>query len=257
MQTGTSFSYRRMPRLVFLMRRLAGANYEPEMELLDLLCERHRPGIDIGAKIGMYTYRIRKYSSEVIAFEPIPMFHHVLRAVFEGKRCRVEPYALSNQRGTAILRLPYGHDGTPKFGRSTIDPENRFDPEVIAGNEELEVETRTIDDYNLPDVGFIKIDVEGHELAVLAGAAATLARHKPSLLIECNDEHQSDAVKRLGARLEAHGYTAVFMDGRELRPIEEYERKIHWTGRGIENFIAIHRSRPDVLDRVTDRVANR
>src|SRR4051812_6994672 len=97
-QPAAPFAYRRMPRFVFLIRRLRRANYEPEMELLDLLCERHRPSLDIGAKVGMYTYRIRAHSSEVMAFEPIPMFHHVLRAVFEGKRVRIEPYAVSEQR---------------------------------------------------------------------------------------------------------------------------------------------------------------
>jgi len=244
-----------MPRLVFLIRRLRRANYEREMELLDLLCDRTRPGIDIGAKIGMYTYPIRKHSSEVIAFEPIPMFNRILRAVFAGKRGRVEPYAVSDQRGTAKLRLPYAHDGSPKYGRSTIDPDNRFDPEIIARSEELEVDTRRIDDYDLADVGFIKIDVEGHELAVLAGAKATLARHKPNLLIECNDEHQPDAVKRLGSWLDSHGYNAVFLDHHQLLPIDEYQRDVHWTRHEIENFIAIHRSRPDVLDRLTERVA--
>ena len=257
MTEAAPFAYRRLPRLVFLMRRLSRANYEREMELLDLLCARHRPSIDVGAKVGMYTYRIRAHSSEVIAFEPIPMFNRILRTVFEGKRCRVEPYAVSNQRGTAKLRLPYGHDGSRKYGRATIDPANRFDPEVIARTEEIEVETRRIDDYDLPDVGFIKVDVEGHELAVLAGAEATLARHKPNLLIECNDEHQPDAVKRLGAWLDAHGYSAVFLDDRELRPISEYERDVHWITHQIENFIAIHRSRPDVLERLTHRAASR
>jgi FkbM family methyltransferase len=248
------FLYRRMPRLVFLMRRLKRANYEREMELLDVLCDRNRPGIDVGAKIGMYTYRIRRHSSEVIAFEPIPMFNRILRAVFEGKRGRIEPYAVSNQRGTATLRMPYGHDGKPKFGRSTIDSTNLFDPEIISRTEEIEVETRRLDDYDLPDVGFIKIDVEGHEVAVLEGAVTTLARHRPNLLIECNEEHQPDAVKRLGAWLEAHEYNAVFVDGRELRPIDEYRRDVHWTGRAIENFIAIHRSRSDVLGRISNRV---
>ncbi|MFN2622046.1 MAG: FkbM family methyltransferase [Chthoniobacterales bacterium] len=257
MMKAAPFAYRRMPRLVFLMRRLSRANYEREMELLDLLCDRNRPGIDVGAKVGMYTYRIRAHSSEVIAFEPIPMFNRILRTVFSGKRGRVEPYAISDQRGTAKLRLPYGHDGTRKFGRSTIDPSNRFDPEVIARNDEIEVETRRIDDYNFPDVGFIKIDVEGHELAVLAGAEVTLARHTPNLLIECNDEHQPDAVKRLGEWLDVHGYTTVFLDGRELRPINEYDRDLHWLKRQIENFIAIHRSRQDVLKRLTERITNR
>jgi len=255
MQAVAPFTYRRMPRLVFLMRRLSRANYEREMELLDLLCDRNRPGIDVGAKVGMYTYRIRQHSSEVIAFEPIPMFNRILRAVFDGKRGRVEPYAVSNQRGTAKMRLPYAHDGTPKYGRSTIDPENRFDPEIIARTEELEVETRRIDDYDMAEVGFIKIDVEGHELAVLDGAAATLARHQPNLLIECNDEHQPDAVRRLGAWLDSHGYTAIFVDNHKLRPIDEYQRDIHWTRHGIENFIAIHRARPDVIERLSDRVA--
>lgn len=211
------FFYRRMPKLVFWMRRLKRANYEPEMELLDLLCDRKRPSLDVGAKVGMYTYRIRAHSSEVIAFEPIPMFHRVLRAAFERKRGRVEPYAVSDRRGTATMRLPYGRDGTMKFGRSTINPDNHFDPEIIARTEEIEVETRRIDDYSLPDVGFIKIDVEGHEVAVLEGAAATIARHKPNLLIECNDEHQPDAVRGLRAWLDAHRFTTVFCDGHELR----------------------------------------
>ena len=222
------------------MRRLSRANYEREMELLDLLCDRNRPGIDVGAKVGMYTYRIRRHSSAVIAFEPIPMLNQMLRAVFEGKRGRIEPYAVSNRRGTAILRLPYDHEGKGKYGYSTIEPANRFDPNTIARTDAIEVETRRIDDCDLPDVGFIKIDVEGHELAVLEGAEATLARHTPNLLIECNDEH---------------GYTAVFLDGRELRPINEYQRDLHWTKKGIENFIAIHRSRRDVLDRLTERIA--
>jgi len=249
------FAYRRLPRLLFLIRRLRRANYEPEMELLDLLCERDRPSVDIGAKVGMYTYRIRAHSSEVIAFEPIPMFNHLLRAVFAGKRVRIEPYAVSDERGTATLRLPYGHDGSRKYGRSTIDPDNRFDPEIIARVDEIHVETRRIDDYELNAVGFIKIDVEGHELAVLAGAEATLVRHKPNLLIECNDEHQPDAVKRLGAWLDAHSYNAVFVDDGTLRPIAEYERDVHWMKRGLENFIAIHRSRPDVLERLNERVS--
>src|ERR1041385_9556976 len=249
------FSYRRMPRLVFLWRRLSGANYEREMELLDLLCDRERPGIDVGAKIGMYTYRIRKHSSEVIAFEPIPMFNRILRAVFDGKRGRVEPYAASNQRGLAKLRLPHAHDGSPKYGRSTIDPDNQFDPKIIAGTDEMEVETRRIDDFNFADGGFIKIDGEGHELAVLAGAAATLARHKPNLLIECNEEHQREAVTRLGSWLDGHGYDAMFLDNDKLRPIDEYQRDLHWTKRQIENFIAIHRSHPDVIDRLKKRTA--
>jgi hypothetical protein len=93
-------------------------------------------------------FLIRRHSSDVIAFEPIPMFNRVLRAVFEGKRGR-------------------------------------------------------IDDYNLPDVGFIKIDIEGHELGVLDGAAATLARQyakSPDLVQRRAPARRGQAAGRLAGR---------------------------------------------------------
>jgi FkbM family methyltransferase len=41
---------------------------------------------------------------------------------------------------------------------------------------EIAVPTRRLDDYELDAVGFIKIDVEGHELAVLRGGTETIRR---------------------------------------------------------------------------------
>ena len=43
---------------------------------------------------------------------------------------------------------------------------------------------RTLDSFQLTQVGFIKIDVEGHEEAVLRGGLATLKREMPNLMIE-------------------------------------------------------------------------
>ena len=48
---------------------------------------------------------------------------------------------------------------------------------------------RRLDDLALGDVGFVKIDVEGHELAVLRGAAETLQRNRPPLLVEAEERH--------------------------------------------------------------------
>jgi FkbM family methyltransferase len=251
---GAAFFYRHTPRLVFTLRKLARANYEREMELVEALCDRTATGVDIGAKVGMYTYRIRAASADVIAFEPIPLFNNMLRAVFDGKRGRIEPYAVSRAAGKAVLRMPIDHAGTHlEFGRSTIDPDNALGNTAIKGIRELEVETRALDDYQLPSIGFIKIDVEGHELAVLDGARKTIAAHKPNLLVECNDDHQPDATKKLAEWLTAHGYRARFLDGTELRPIDAYDREEHWCRRGIENFICIHETRGDVVDRVRAR----
>jgi FkbM family methyltransferase len=254
---GSAFFYRHTPRLVFQLRKLARANYEREMELLDVLCDRNRTGVDVGAKVGMYTYRIRARSSDVLAFEPIPMFNRMLRAVFDGKRGRVEPYAVSRERGTAVMRLAYDADGSHlQFGRSTIDAANPMANAEVARVEELEVETRTIDEYELPSVGFIKIDVEGHELAVLDGATRTIERSRPNMLIECNDDHQPDAVAKLRRWLDEHGYTARFLLGNDLQPIESYEHAEHWKKHGIENFMCVHRDRDDdTVERLRARAA--
>ena len=53
--------------------------------------------------------------------------------------------------------------------------------------ETVKVPMRTLDSYQLSNVGFIKIDVEGHEEAVLHGSSETLRREMPNLMIEIED----------------------------------------------------------------------
>ena len=247
------FAFRYFPKAVFWSRRLRGANYEPEMKLLDVLCDPTRTGVDIGAKIGMYTYRIAARCADAIAFEPNPLFNRMLTRVFAGKRARIEPFALSNVQGTAVMRLPYDHNGTRQFGRSTIDPANPLVHNQIARVEEIEVETRRLDDYALSNVGFIKIDVEGHELSVLEGAAETVARNSPVMLIECNDHHRPAATRDLAAWLGAHDYGAWFRDGKQLRSLDTLDDDAR--ARGIENFMCVPRSRADVHEKLVARVA--
>src|SRR6476661_5900596 len=79
--------YARFPRLMFHLRRWQGTNYEPEMELLDILCDRARTSVDVGAKLGMYTHRLRRYSRDVVAFEPIPLLGRMLRKVLGSRAC--------------------------------------------------------------------------------------------------------------------------------------------------------------------------
>jgi len=246
--------YRTFPRLSHTVLRIYGANYEREMELLDVLCDRSRTGIDIGAKVGMYTHRLLAHCADVIAFEPIPLFAHMLERVFEQRRCRVEPYALSNRRAPVTLRMPYRADGGPEFGRSTIEPANRLEHWRISSSVEQTVETRTLDGCRVQDVGFIKVDVEGHEIPVLDGAERTIASSRPNMLVECNDDHQPNGVAKLARWLTEHGYAGYFALGKTLLPIERFASGEHWQHHGVENFICIHRSRPETVQAVARRL---
>jgi hypothetical protein len=75
-----------------------------------------------------------------------------------------------------------------------------------------------------PRIDVIKIDVEGHEDAVLAGADTVLRRHRPSLLIEMEQRHRGNDPRPMMERLVSeYGLTgyAVFPDG--LRPLAQFD----------------------------------
>lgn len=237
---------RHFPRLLHWLGRLTGANREAEMALLDILCDARRTSIDVGAKTGMYAWRLLAHSAAVTAFEPNPELAHLLRAVF-GRRMAVYETALSDRQGTATLRLPASPPGRLKMGgmlktgRGTIEAANTL-ADIGGPARRFEVATRRLDDYALKDVGFIKIDVEGHEMAVLAGAGETIGRCRPNLLVEANDSHAPGAVGRMAAWAEAAGYRVCFLAGNALHSLGEEEIAASGTGGGaIENFILLPR----------------
>ena len=48
----------------------------------------------------------------------------------------------------------------------------------------VDVQTITLDSFNLPRLDFVKIDVEGMELDALAGSVKCIDNHHPILLVE-------------------------------------------------------------------------
>ena len=86
--------------------------------------------------------------------------------------------ALSSQAGRATLHMPRnrkGHGVTELAGIGRMQSD---------GDIAMEVETKRLDDFAIENCSFIKIDVEGHEEDVLAGASALIGRERPVLLIE-------------------------------------------------------------------------
>jgi FkbM family methyltransferase len=147
---------------------------EAEIRLLPSLIDRRRDAIDVGANKGTYSYFMARLARHVYAFEPNPKMFAVLRRT-TGRNVTALPLALSDRTSVATLRVPYGRKGVSNQGSSlsTAKPMENFIP--------LAVESRRLDDLGLADIGFIKIDVEGHEREVLEGAAETIGRDRPVL----------------------------------------------------------------------------
>jgi hypothetical protein len=72
-------------------------------------------------------------------------------------------------------------------------------------------------------VGFVKIDVEGHEEAVLDGAQCLEKRSRPVYMIEIEERHNPGSVSRMARRFASRDYDVMFFDGCSMRGIAEFD----------------------------------
>jgi hypothetical protein len=93
------------------------------------------------------------------------------------------------------------------------------------------VEVTTLDaffDEHERAPNFLKIDVEGHELAVLNGARRLLEQYRPTILVECEARHRADSdVRPVFELLQSLGYEGSFFDRRSRRPLGEFDAAVH------------------------------
>jgi FkbM family methyltransferase len=206
------------------VHQLRRRSFEHELRIAPHLCNPHKISIDIGASVGFYSVNICENSARCIAFEPRPdQAARLLRMVSAtGLRIQVEALALSDSAGFACLRVPTGDPG-----RSSIEGANHM--EVGDGNTEISVTVtkRSLDEYGLLEVGFIKIDVEGHEMAVLRGAENTLRNSMPIILVEIEERHRAGATRQIPAYLAGLGYEGFFVLNHQVIPIAHFDSSIH------------------------------
>lgn len=172
-----------------------GAPYEHEM--LRDMASRLSPGdlvLDVGANIGNHTlYLAAVARAAVVAYEPNERLTEPLLASIQlnglADRVAVRAVAVGDHagRGSFAEEMP-----TNLGGQSVQD------------DEEGVFELVRLDDERLPAVpAMVKIDVEGMELPVLAGAARLIAEHRPVIYVECRDRGEFAQVDRWAR---AHGY---------------------------------------------------
>jgi FkbM family methyltransferase len=146
------------------------------------LVEKSKCIIDVGSAEGMYALvsKAMNPTATVFAFEPLPTNFEQLKQNVELSGFAIEclQYALSDENGSATIYLPTGSTNTNEA--SLVERQS--------GDCGIEVEARTLswvaEQYRLPPIDLIKIDVEGAEPKVLNGMGDILARDRPAILIE-------------------------------------------------------------------------
>jgi FkbM family methyltransferase len=126
-----------------------------------------RTAVDVGANIGGFTVAMARDFARVVAFEPYPKTASELRErVAEYPNVEVHECALSDRSGRCALV------GTK--------PRQIY---IAAGDG---CAMQTLDHYRLDDVDVLKVDAEGHDEAVIEGAAETIERCSPVIIVECD-----------------------------------------------------------------------
>ena len=212
---------------------------EPEVRWLPALADRARNSLDVGAHKGVYSYFLARCSKHVYAFEPNPKNFTVLKRNL-GRRVTVSPLALSNRSGPAVLRVPRHRGGYSNQGASLSARK------VPSNYKEVRIEAARLDDLDIPDVGFIKIDVEGFEGEVLEGARLTIARDRPVLLVEIEERFIGRPIEAALQDVEALGYRGMALLREDLIELSRFDGDRHHRAPNIRadylnNFIFLPR----------------
>lgn len=203
---------------VALQRNLArDKENEIELSLLPTLVDPERLAIDVGANVGSYTAALYPLAAQVISIEPHPRLARILRA-FPREKVTVKQAiasACSGDKATLAVGL---------VGARESDALAQVDSGQVDGPvRRYEVSTLTLDECASSPVGFVKIDVEGHEFAVLDGAARLLKEDRPIFLIESEARHCDGAPFTLFARMERAGFAGFFCKHGTMHPVSEFD----------------------------------
>ena len=230
---------------------------EPELRLVPILLEAGGTFLDVGANHGVYATYASRYASAVHVFEPHPELSKTLRSTFAGK-AQVHNVALSDHAGSVAFHIPL-LGKTDVHSRGSIEECHAVD---FTNMRSVTVECRPLDDFAFGEIALIKIDVEGHELAVLRGSLETLANHRPAVIVELEDFRMPGCFEEVKALMSGLGYQGFYihrdevksLDGFDIDAHQRRENRLEYGDKSrdpdfINNFLFIHstRKRPIAL----------
>jgi len=204
-----------LPPSWFYGRRIAyeAATGEPELAVLGRLMRRGGTAVDIGANQGFFAFALSRFADRVVCFEPNPDYAGFARWMLRG-RAEVHAVALADKAGRGTFHVPHADDGLVLHLAGSLKQTHTQFKTI----ETYAVDIRTLDEFALTEVRFIKADVEGSEREVLEGARATIARERPPILLELLSGTHDDPGALTAEICRSFGYDAVIVQKGEQLP---------------------------------------
>lgn len=189
---------------------------EVELRYLRKLVPHNAVTVDVGANCGLYTRVLARRSRRVHAFEPARQMADLLRRT-SATNVEIHEIAVSDRDGVAMLSSPLDGD---QAVHSLASIEQRHDQR--SSIREM-VRTARLDCVVTDHVALIKIDVEGHELRALIGAAGLIERCSPIFLVEAEERHSPQATSSVFEFFAERGYEGFFIMNGAVRPVRDFD----------------------------------
>lgn len=217
-------------------------------KVLDVVAAHAAPGLglDIGANVGATLDYVRRCAggtkcAGVVAFEPNPANLALLKAAAGADVTIVEKAASHIAGQTVAFNPPTGTDQAGQYFDGDT-PGNPFGG-ISDGEGSFDVVTTTVDAEVEGHVSFAKIDVEGHESAVLRGMETTLQR-TDCLLVECSDlaTHSKTPVLEMADFFDERGFDTYRVGSSCLLPLwGRHYHTLYDEWRYWSNVVAVRR----------------
>ncbi len=209
------------------LKRAIRKGYEKELKIIDKFADKSKDAIDIGVYRGVYSYKLSHNFKNIHSFEPNPLLFPYLEKNLKKILKNVNLYnlALSDKSGEAELKLPIRSksifkdniEELYKLGAATMHPNNN-----IIEYEKFSIKTAKLDDIKIENkIGFIKIDVEGHEKNVLIGAESSIKKNKPVMIIEIEERHTKKPIIETINFIKKFDYNCYYLSENKMINIDE------------------------------------
>ena len=155
--------------------------------------------IDVGGHFGLATlnFRYLNYKENFIhIFEPNIETHKYIKKIMDNKM-KLYALGLSNKISNSILFTP--KKKIKHTSRSTLELSNLSDFKTIKNIKYIKkkIKISKLDKINIKnDIGFIKIDIEGHEYMALLGMIKKINKNNPIIMLEANKNY-FEKIKKL------------------------------------------------------------
>ncbi len=156
------------------------------VDLIVSICDKIncRTALDIGGNVGNHAVHLSDVCQRVYSFEPNNTPGDVFESALKSKKSNIE--LLHYGLGEKNERLDFFEDEV-NLGRSSFVKEH-IQRKAFSGKKVLEVKVgdQVVSELGLENIDFIKIDVEGFEIQVLAGLKNTIVENQPIIDFEFN-----------------------------------------------------------------------